>query len=204
MPDTPSGAPEALDRLLEQLHDAQELYLSEEHRRIGVTYALNAAIEFMKSFEEVGSDDLLAPLVSLTAALADLDNGIPTPLLTIVEQKAGRHPERTAQQAIRVYAAIAMDLLMKSGLPVKAAARRVAGRLDRLGVTTSFGRRVTPNTVKNWRDTISRQAGESPEADLYHKVRRQMVIREDIPAETARGEVLAALEDVIRFYYDRA
>mgnify|MGYP001815697403 CR=1 FL=1 len=72
---------QATDDLLETLRKAKALY--EQQSRTGCLLALNGVIEFLRQTEEVAEQDLHVPLVVLAAALADLNDGTPTPLLTL-------------------------------------------------------------------------------------------------------------------------
>ena len=145
------SAKQAIDDLLETLRKAKALY--EQQSRMGCLLALNGVIEFLRQTEEVAEEDLHVPLVVLAAALADLDDGTPTPLLTL-SRKRGQAPADTATKAYWALAGHAMDSFVRTGLSKRAAATEVARVFQLLGLTTGQGKRVTAATVMNWREKV--------------------------------------------------
>ena len=66
----------SLARLERQLQFAQRVFKEgEDHGRIGAIAAINAAAEFVRSIDEFYRDDLAMPLITVSSALTDLDEG---------------------------------------------------------------------------------------------------------------------------------
>ncbi len=197
----PSGRPqsEVFNLLLNRLREATAAYETEERPgRIAVIFSLNAVIEFLMTFEEVKRENLAIPLVAISTALSDLDDGIPTPLLEI-KKKRGRKPESTGRAAVRGYAALSVDLLMETDLKLAEAAKRVAVVLNRTGVVHHGGgqKRIDPQTVINWRDAISADAGEGLAAEIRQEMLQQGSFVEGADPAALRRDILKRLEVIL-------
>ncbi len=187
---------EGFNLLLNRLREATAAYETEESPgRIAVIFSLNAVIEFLMTFKEVRRENLAIPLVAISTALSDLDDGIPTPLLDL-KRKRGRKPESTGRKFVRRYAALSVDLIMKTDLKLGEAAKRVAVVLNRTGVVHHGGgqKRIDPQTVINWRDAISADADEGLTAEIRQEI--VSVVEGANPAAIRRG-ILKSLETVL-------
>jgi hypothetical protein len=162
--------------------------------RAGAIYALWAVITFL---DDLGcSDDGLGPvsLMRLLAALQDTDNGKAHPML--VPKKVGHRRDSLELKELKMQSALAMQLLMDSGLieseKVKdKAASEVAKRLCKESVTLpGFSRHPTKKTVASWRDSLRPTPGFQ---------RRLSAIQEiDVSPRDMANNALAALSAFAR------
>ena len=176
---------EALQQLLEQLRVAREEYREGEGSgRRGAISALNAVAEFLNRFEEVHEEHLTAPIVFVSIALLDLDDGISSPLLS-APRKLGRKPSSTNRKYTRAFAALTCDLLMKTGLSRYEAANLVAARLQQLGVVQHGGggleKAVNHTTIINWRNAAW-------ETKTYNEMRERAEIRQGVSKSKVRKD----------------
>ncbi len=96
---------------------------------------------------------LTTPLRQLQYALHDLDRG---KVGRLVERTkvSNRPPEAISVEGFRAFAAVAMDLMIQTGVGRKQAAREVARELCRLGYDDGPGRLITAGRVEDWRDRM--------------------------------------------------
>ena len=162
--------------------------------RVGAIYALVAVITFL---DDLGCiDEGLRPvsLMRLLAALQDTDNGKTHPML--VPKKLGHRRNSLELKELKMQAALAMQLLMDSGLieseKVKdKAASEVAKLLCKESVTLpGVSRHPTKKTVASWRDSLR------PTPDFQ---RRLSAIQEtDVSPRDMANNALAALSTFAR------
>ena len=162
--------------------------------RAGAIYALVAVITFL---EDLGcSDEGLRPvsLMRLLAALQDTDNGKAHPMF--VPKKLGHRRDSLELKELKMQSALAMQLLMDSGLieseKVKdKAASEVAKLLCKESVTLpGVSRHPTKKTVASWRDSLR------PTPDFQ---RRLSAIQEtDVSPRDMANNALAALSTFAR------
>ena len=195
-------AQDAFSLLLNELRESKRLYeQSEDIGRAGIIYGLHAVIQFLCSFEEVEAETLAIPLSVLTAALSDHDAGIPSPLLQ-VNQRRGRKTDSMVRKSVRAYAALTLDLLMRTGLRREEAAKLVAAHLQKLGVTRHGGgeHAIQSGTVIRWRDNISGDIGKGFAAEIYEERRKDIGFVEGADPVTIRRDLLKRLERIVRAF----
>ena len=159
----------SLRRLELQLRDAHKYYKEDEdHGRIGAIAAINAVAEFVRSIEQFHRDGLADPLIAISNALTDLDEGAKQhPMLTPKKASGGR-PDITERQALRAEAAATMELAMQAGMGLEEAARMVAVHLQNRGVhIRGHDQNLTWDTVKQWRDRLRSGDQEDFAAQYY-------------------------------------
>jgi hypothetical protein len=126
-----------------------------------------------------------APLNELIYALADLDRGRVSPLLRKTKVKH-RSKNSIADEFLRTFAAVAMDLMMQEKLPRKMAAKRVAGELTKMGYRHPTRGAIRAQHIEDWRDEISREGRRSERHMQFCRVREEAVThRPDRPFDKA-------------------
>lgn len=195
--------PESFQLLRERLRAAKAHFESGgTGGRQGAIEALNAVAEFLVSFEDFEQEGLAQPVLSVSVALTDADDGIPSQILH-VKRKGGRKPESTGRKGVRAYSALTVDLLMKTGLTRREAAKRTAAKLKLFGVRKQGGGGpdITPETVLAWRDSIKADLGTTFAAEIYEEMLKRLPSADnsDSAAKSAlRRDVLKRLESVLR------
>jgi hypothetical protein len=138
------------DMLREGLVEAEKLY-DETIGRSGGRIAAQLALEVVNDFVRHSMPGVVTPLLVLSQALKELDGGVTPPILE--RAKVHSRPVSTAMERLREHAAIAAELLIRSGLKSPLACDYVAKRLGKMGYRLK-GRPdrqvITCNTVKGW------------------------------------------------------
>ena len=147
--------------LIEELDQCAILFWQDVQSsgRQGAARAVLSVVKFLglagvrESVEEgVRSFERAAPLVGLVAALADLDEGIATPMLT--RAKAGNAPgTRMLDRFSRAQAASAMECLIRCGLSRRDAAGEVAKGIEGRSYAQGYDRELW-RVVARWRDDV--------------------------------------------------
>ena len=148
----------------------------------GAMLACQAAARLIAVRHE--NPELAAPFLSLHQALGDLQKGVVPELLSI--DKTDRERSRSSQKKhIRTFAAVCLEVLMKSGDSEQQAAELVARRVQKW---PGVGRQeIKTITVINWRKT--EHALEAPKRRPFE------AIRDDILGQSApRALVMAFLK----------
>lgn len=188
----------SLRRLELQLRDAHKYYKEDEdYGRIGAIAAINATAEFVQSIEQFHRDGLADPLIAISNALADQDDGAKQhPMLTPIKASGGR-PDITEKQALRAGAAATMELARQAGMGLEEAARMVAVHLQKRGVDVSGVRQdLTWDTVKQWRDQM-RSGNQDDFAIQYYRDLIETPLPLDADPSTVKKLLLGALDDVL-------
>ena len=158
----------ALHEFCNELREARRLYRSSDAgRRIGCIAAVNAAVGFLRHFDEVRDEDLAFPLLDLSASLTELDYGIPSDLFE-VSRRPGQRSEDTYRSIVRVFAAATAELLILSRLSAEQAHSRVARCLKGVGWRTGRHATVTASTVSSWRYKLRRGSRPQQEIEDFH------------------------------------
>jgi len=156
--------------LIEALDQAEIIFQQDVQNagRKGAGMAVAAVVKFLGA---VGEDEAVAvgvrsferarPLLTLLAALADLDEGISTAMLR--RAMAGNAPTTAMLDRFsRAQAASAMECLMRCGLSRRDAAREVAKAIEGRSYAQGYGRDLW-KVVARWRDDL-----RAPGADPNH------------------------------------
>jgi hypothetical protein len=188
--------------LIARLCEARKAYdTGADAGRTGVMAALNSVIEFLRTLPEIEAEALDAPLVALTAALADLDDGTTVPLLH-TSRHTGKTADSTLRQGIRAVAAATVDLLMRAGLGRDEEMKLVAARLRKAGVArlSGRGRDITARTVRGWREDARAAMGKGFVAEFYNELLAETTIAATADLRAVRRDLLGQLESVARAY----
>jgi hypothetical protein len=154
----------AVAKLRDALAFANQFYVSRRDpdsgpnrgRRLAALLAVNAAFEFIESFNELRELHLTAPLADLAAALADLERGITSPMFKR-SPKSGYRDSFSREMTKGASAAVMSILMDKGGLGREEAAKRVADKLRREDVALGGRRQLNWGTVAAWRDQVREQ-----------------------------------------------
>ena len=140
----------------------------DERARIMATVA--AVARFMQSLPELDREERLRPLVTLLAALIDVQDGRKSKLLS-PDRKRGRKMPPLGEQYARAIAAAAMEFFTRiDGVINEEAARRVARWLDNNGKDYLFTDDSEPYTqVERWREKVI-PGPESPYVDQHYQI----------------------------------
>ena len=160
--------PAAVRALLECLRQAREEYQSgQDAGRIGAIWSLNCIIEFLNASDEVRRDGLADPLLHLSVALSDLDDGIPSPVFHI-ERRVGRKPDSLVRIEVRAFSVFTVDSLMSAGLLLDKATKLVAKTLRKCGIER-HGKAgdIKAITIKKWREDIQADFGTTLAAQSH-------------------------------------
>jgi hypothetical protein len=150
----------ALSFLFALLRQARRQFDEEgDAGRKGAFTALGAYWMFVALFKQPLSESLQVPILRLQDALAGLEEGTASPMITPI-RRSGRARSSNAHATLRGQAAGTVKRLVDSGLSRAEARKRVAKTLANLGVRPERGSGgLTPSTVKNWCDEISSDVG---------------------------------------------
>ena len=185
--------------LIENLRVAHDKYRDgEDAGRDGAIYALNSVVEHLLRLETIRSENLAAPLLAISLALNDADDGIPSPI-TEVKRRVGRKPDSSSRQGVRAMAALTLDLLMKTELPQTDAAKQVAHCMNDCGVTLhgGGGLRISAETVIAWRDNFSANLGKGVAAELYEELRANIAFASDANPKDLRRDLIKRLRRIL-------
>jgi hypothetical protein len=170
--------PNQRERFFALLAEARDMYLSggSETRR-GLVRALEAVFAALSG--EVRSPqerESIIPLIVLSNALSDLDDGIPSRLFKVA-RKVGRHKDGFGTGMLKVSSAVMVDLLHGQEKSICDSAKLVAAWLDKAGARTALGHRIAATTVLGWREEIrgmvrSRNKAHVFFSDAYHDLKR--------------------------------
>jgi hypothetical protein len=108
----------------------------------------------------------IIPLVVLSNALSDLDDGVPSGLFEVA-RKVGRRRDGFSVNMLKVSSAATVDLLHEQGRSIADSANLVAGWLDRAGARTALGHRITTDTVISWREQTRRMVKSKNETETF-------------------------------------
>jgi hypothetical protein len=190
---------QAFAALLERLRDASERY--ERNRRDGVTHAVNSVTEFLGTFEEIQREHLAMPLLYLSAALVDLEDGIPTPLLT-AKFNRGRKPTTTIRRRAIGYIAATRTLMVRAGYKSNEAEKAISQRLNKIGFKNlgHGGEQAltAPKTVETWCNKFMASPAENQAYQAYRAIIDRAGIDTKRPKSDLRAELLNRLESVLR------
>ena len=192
----------ALNFLLARLREGKQIYAKlDDGGRAEAAHALNAVVVFLNVFEEPSSETLTVPLVSLSAALMDLDEGIKSPML-VPSKRPGRRSKSMRREGLRAITVLTLEFLRETGLTRKEAAKQVAAALNRAGVQPLGGRRrnITATTVINWRDSLSADYKKGFAAELHAEMKHEIHVNPDVRPERVRADVLNWLAYVAKTF----
>lgn len=183
-------------RLERQLRFAHRVFSEDgDFGRTGAIAAINAAVEFVQSVDDFRRNGLAGPLIVVSAALRDLDDGAQHPML-VPEPTGGRRPGGRERKALRAVAAATMELAMQNGMTKEAAARLVARHLQKRDVDVSGDRlSLTWGTVKRWRDELQTSPNEDFAVGCYHAIIESFKANE--PPSASSSSIKQDLLDII-------
>jgi hypothetical protein len=157
--------------------------------------ALGAYWMFVAVFKQPLAESLQVPILRLLDAVAALENGTVSPLVTPIRHR-GRTRSSNAHATLRGHAAGTVKRLVDKGTSRSEAHRRVAKVLANLGVRPERGSgAVTPSTVKNWCNEVSVDVGR-------HGVAAQMYDSMYARAEEQQRYAAMSKDDAQRFALD--
>ena len=144
--------------------------------RLGTMMALEAVTCLIEEFDDLKSEQLHAPFVVLTGALGDLERGVVHRMFeaALYDRKA---PRKTMEEArIVSSAAIAMDLLMKSGdFDKDRAAARVAKAFQKADIRYGKNEKsINKQMVKSFRDRATHPNSTDPAVDSFRYIKQQL------------------------------
>jgi hypothetical protein len=181
-----------------------------EPGRIGTVAILNAAVEYLRRDPRIVGRPEWLPLsyrlAEVATALLEASEGRATPL-TAITRKGGRQKGTRFELSIRAYAIWTLDLMERTGLDRKAAAKMIARKLDRLGVRprggfrhdSGKGAKVTADTVLAWRARIDARHGRQFDDQIVREWRAsEVAFKPGVAPEILRADLLAKLEAVVR------
>jgi len=128
--------------------------------------ALKALIAFLNKQPCVERHGAHVSLVRLAGALADLGDGIVSPLFRPTVRNPGNPGKGNNAALIMGFAARTLTELKDGGMPLDDAARRVATAL-RAGQVRGSGK-YDAATVKTWRARIKSRSKSIPPAAIFH------------------------------------
>ena len=195
----------ALNLLLARLREGQRQFIGgDDGGRAGAVHSLNGLIEFILNFEEPSNEYLGVPLVALSSALTDLDDGIVSPMLETT-RGLGRPSESSRRKGLRAIAVFILDLLRDTGLKQKEAAKQVADELNHCRVQPLGGgsKKFTATTVLNWRKSLSTDRGKGSAAEFYKEMKDLkdlVVVNSEVPREVVRADLLERFRFAIKSF----
>jgi hypothetical protein len=189
-----------LASLVDDLQFANEIFRNKDDKGLdGAILAVGAVVKFLFNSKFENRHALVAPLISLQAALTDLQDGTISPMFRVGRPK-NRPANPSNRQAISQYAGAILELLMRTKMKSDEAAIRVARILVRHSVTLPYRsgeRDPDSTTVKKWR---SKYRNVPPEDAEYF---RSLVDNEEFDTgglEELRAKILSKFEYVIQNY----
>jgi hypothetical protein len=185
--------------LLGRLREASVRY--HYNARDGVTFAVNSVTEFLGTFEEVENEHLAMPFLHLSAALVDLEKGIPTPLLAQKFSK-GRKPATTIRRYAISFIAATRKLMVSGGFSSKDAERKISQRLNRIGFKNlGYGGEqaaTTQKTVETWCNKFAASPADDQPYQAYRSIIDAASINTELPKSQIGADLLDRLEFVLR------
>lgn len=156
-----------LQGLRVRLEEADKFFRErDDGGRLGAIAALDAVVEFLDSV----SFDVVhrRALRSLLDELRELNEGVQGPLLRPAERpRRGRGEIPFSVKFSRMWAALALDFLIKSGMPVKEATSKVARKVSSWELP-NVGK-VNAVAVKKWREHLAEEYGMEGEVGAIYK-----------------------------------
>jgi len=156
----------ALSFLFQNLRNAQKMYLRADAQnggRDGIIRALDSVIEFLRHFEEPREEHLALPLVKLTAALRDLENGTQYPLVA-KRKKGGKPGNPITRKEMMGAASVALRKAVKQGVNEEEMAKNIAKLLNKLGIENQGNgkKNIEATTVMEWKNKIKEGSADDP------------------------------------------
>lgn len=186
----PAGAPpfkgrvKAYRELMESLSYASELFKNEGDGGIeGARRACIAAARFLWVRDE--NPELAAPFLAIATSFNDLEQGLEPPLFAknVTPKERDRSSQRKHSQLL---AAVAMEVLMETGLTLREAGQRVASAVNMWPGFQSQD--VTWTTVRNWRDRV--RSVEDPRNCQFQQL-RDYILAQPSPEEEVQRRLLS-------------
>jgi hypothetical protein len=167
--------------------------------------ALKAVLELVADQPDITADKLAGPLVQLSFALGDVQEGRSPPILTPHKRKGTKTTKGavpTARLALMAMAAIAMDALIATSIGRQDAARQVARTLEASRIPIGGRLGATPAaTVAGWRDTLNvGKHAPAPSLRIW-RAYKQHPERYGATAEERAGKCLRELRENEAFRY---
>jgi len=117
------------------------------------------------------TDPLMAPANALINALHELDIGKVKPILK--RPKTALQQESQSTSAIKAYAVVALDLLMKYESQTKASFH-ISKILQQLRFSTQQAKIIKPDTVRRWRNEVRNPENAGSElVNMYNLLKSQ-------------------------------
>ena len=153
----------AYRELLESLWYASEVFKNEGDGGLeGAKLACHAVARFLWVRNE--NPELAAPFLTLFTSFRDLEQGVEPPLFSNSPRLKER--DRSSQRKhLQMLAAVALEVLMKTGVLLEEAGREVAPAVN--GWPGFRAQKVTWETVRNWRDQI--RSSEDPRNQQFQR-----------------------------------
>jgi hypothetical protein len=188
-----------LDRLLLGLRLSTNMFDADadDGGRWCVSMSLTAIDDFLRPLLGREDSSVLNPFHQLQYALYDLGHGRVRRLLA-PRPVSARPKNSVAIEGFRAFAAVAMDLFVKGGVPRKQAARDVARALSRMGYNNGPGKIITGPRVEDWRDRIMKKTPENKAAAArFHRMKKELETRYPEDLTAAARFLLARLPTVV-------
>ena len=145
-----------IEELLKKLKRAKRRKSSDASPHDARNMSIEVLVAVMHSLiwmPDIHEERLLQPLYTLMDALVDFQKGRDPSLFSRSPKGRGRKVEPTDRRMMRIIAASATEVLMKSGLSLNDATSWVARRLNKAGWSkTGTDKKIKPGTVARWRD----------------------------------------------------
>ena len=173
----------AYRELLESLWYASEVFKNEGDGGLeGAKLACHAVAHFLWVRNE--NPELAAPFLTLLTSFRDLEQGVEPPLFSTSPNLKER--DRSSQRKhLQMLAAVALEVLMKTGVLLEEAGREVASAVnDWPGFQAQ---KVTWGTVRNWRDQI--RSSEDPRNNQFQLL-RDYILKQPDPAQEVKLQLL--------------
>jgi hypothetical protein len=183
---------ESFCRLEQNLTDSRGEMRSDGRK--GVTSAIRAIIDFIHSIPRWESMNLALPMVSLLAALHDLDLGRVAPMLRPTEGFDNRKPDASLRKIQRAYIIFSVDQLIARGMRVEEACRFVADLLTNSAIHIG-GHGETPvwKTLRSWRYYSGRRSDNDLERTVLAGLSAQDLPGTLSEAQARLGDLLPRL-----------
>ena len=188
-----------MEQLRTELHATARVF--DPHAADGGRHGVILVMTALQRFVSVIlNDDPLTLIVMrhLIYSLVDLEGGKLAPLFTPKAVK-NRPRDSTEKVAFRASCAVAMDLLMESGISRKQAARDVAVALSAMGYDDGPGKPIKAHMVEDWRDRMSTERPvENPAAARFHRMKMGLNAKFPSAPSDAAKYLLSRLPLVVR------
>jgi len=164
--------------------------------------AINVIVNCLRKDPMIRAEGLVTPLVGLSAALAELADGVVPALLKPAQRGGGRAPAGLPHAALRAATTFVVERLIECGMRKGQAEKAVAKKLATLGVRPLRGqaRRVSAQTIREWRDAIRSDAKAETDARKIFDNWTATLPRhlKSVPLAQIQRELLDTLADLVR------